>query len=60
MGDDNGLDLGCWSCSHYTRAGCLAGRNHDWRNDLGAGCPAFDYEPGSDELEHNEETNHGV
>lgn len=43
----------CWSCEHYRIHGCHLERQ-GWPT-IGKACPAFVYEPGSDEQERWDE-----
>ena len=54
LGDER-MRLGCWSCSHNEFDRCGLGRAYEWDEDKGEDCLDFDYEPGSDEAERNED-----
>ena len=47
--------LRCWSCRHYRKNYCADNRREAYLRDAGNSCRGFDYEPGSDEIERNQE-----
>ena len=52
----SGNKLRCWSCAHFRHEGCAIGRAWDFSHDRGNACTGFDYDPGSDERELEEDS----